>query len=92
MLELPFAYLPCPSLMQELWQSDTQQLPLGTRVCSFFVLFVKQVKCFDVPARGLNCFGLDLQWLILVKACPIGGEHLPHRWRLWIIIFILFCI
>lgn len=61
-LELPFAHLPWPSLMRELPQPGTQQLPSGIRVGLFSVMFGKQVKGFDVPARGWNCFGLDLQW------------------------------
>lgn len=53
-LELPFAHLPWPSLMRELPQPGTQQLPSGIGVGLFSVLFGKQVKGFDVPARGLE--------------------------------------
>lgn len=53
-LELPFAHLPWPSLMWELPQPGTQQLPSGIRVGLFSVMFGKQVKGFDVPARGLE--------------------------------------
>lgn len=76
-LGLPFAHLPWPSLMQELPQPGTQQWPSGSElVCSLF--FEKQVKGFDVPARGLELFQFrSLVALIPVKTCLWEGEYLP---------------
>lgn len=75
-LELPFAHLPWPSLTRELPQPGTQQLPSGIRVGLFSVMFGKQVKGFDVPARGLELLWFRSSVAILVKTCLLRGEHL----------------
>ena len=64
--------------MRELPQPGTQQWPSGTElVCS--LLFEKQVKSFDVPARGLELLQFRSSVaLIPVKTCLWEGEHLPH--------------
>lgn len=63
--------------MQELSHPGTQQWPSSTElVCS--LLFEKQVKSFDVPARGLELLQFrSLVALIPVKTCLWEGEHLP---------------
>ena len=64
--------------MREL-QPGTQQWPSGTElVCS--LLFEKQVKGFDVPARGLELLQFrSLVALIPVKTCLREREHLPCK-------------
>lgn len=66
--------------MRELPQPGTQLLPSGIRVGLFSVMFGKQVKGFDVPARGLELLRFRSSVAILVKTCLLRGEHLLQTW------------